>query len=176
MASVAWLAVLALLLLAFLVVPILELYVFVQVSSAIGFLPTLVWIVGISVVGAWLVRREGLSALRRANQKVARGALPTDELISGVLILLAGALLLTPGFLTDTIGVLLLFPPTRALLRGSVQRRFANGPVLITRSGSGGFTGFGQPPRPPAGERPRRPGDVWDAESWEDPPDPPRLR
>lgn len=161
---------LGLLLLAFLVVPLLELYVFVQVSSQIGFLPTVLWIVAISVVGAWLVRREGLSALRRANAKVANGSLPTDELISGVLILVAGALLLTPGFFTDAFGVLLLFPPTRALLTSSVRRRFATGPVLIGRSGFGGPTG------PSAGDRGTDHGDVWDAESWEDPPERPGLR
>lgn len=163
--------VLGLLLLAFLVVPLLELYVFVQVSSQIGFLPTVLWIVAISVVGAWLVKREGLSALRRANAKVANGALPTDELISGVLILVAGALLLTPGFFTDAFGVLLLFPPTRALLTSSVRRRFATGPVLI-----GGFGGFDGPGGTSARDRGAGRDDVWDAESWEDPPERPGLR
>lgn len=160
---------LGLLFLAFLVVPILELYVFVQVAQAIGFLPALVWIVAVSAAGAWLVKREGLGALRRANDKVARGELPTDELANGVLILFGGALMLTPGFLTDVLGLLLVLPPTRALLRGSVRRRFAAGPIVVTRSRVAG--GFG------TGARPRG-GDVWDAESWEEPPrgDRPELR
>jgi UPF0716 protein FxsA len=150
-----------LLLLAFLVVPIIELYVFVQVADAIGFLPTLLWIVAISAVGAWLVKREGLSAWRRANQRLAAGEVPTDELVNGIMILLGGALLLTPGFFTDVLGLVLVLPPTRAALRGSVRRRVvASGPVVIHGGSVGGFGPFGTP---------RRPGDVWDADSWEDP-------
>jgi UPF0716 protein FxsA len=161
---------LGLLLLAFLVVPLVELYVFVQVAGAIGFGPTVLWIVGVSVVGAWLVKREGLSALRRANQKVAQGQLPTDELASGVMILVGGALLLTPGFFTDVLGLALVLPPTRVLLRGTVKRRFAAaGPVVVTRAGfAGGFDSRGR----------GRTSEVWDADSWEtgDDPDHPELR
>lgn len=154
---------LGLLLLAFLVVPIVELYVFVQVADAIGFLPTLLWIVAVSVAGAWLVKREGLSTLRRANRRVAAGEIPTAELANGVMILLGGALLLTPGFFTDVLGLVLVLPPTRAALRGTVMRRFvAAGPVVVRRHTVGGFDPFGRPPRSPGR-------DVWDAESWEDP-------
>ncbi len=154
------------LLLAFLVVPILELYVFVQVSDAIGFLPTVFWIVAVSVIGAWLVKREGLGALGRANAQVARGEVPTNALVDGILILFAGALMLTPGFLTDAVGVLLLAPPSRAVIRGGLKSRFRrHGPIVVTRgfaSGPGGGP-FG-PGRDPAG---RGPGTVWDADSWE---------
>lgn len=155
---------------AFLVVPIIELYLFVQVSAAIGFWAALAWIVLVSVVGAWLVKREGLQALRRANTKAARGEIPTDELITGMLILFAGALMLTPGFLTDMVGLLLLFPPTRALVRSRVRARFSQGPVVIGRFGgtSFGSTGFDDGPFGPRG---RGGDDVWDADSWEDPPD-----
>ena len=159
---------LGLLFLAFLLVPILELFVFVQVAQAIGFLPALLWILAVSAAGAWLVKREGLVALRRANEKVSRGELPTDELASGVLILFGGALMLTPGFLTDVVGLLLVLPPTRALLRGTVKRRFASGPIVVSRTRVvGGFAAPG-----------RRNRDVWDAESWEEPPggDRPELR
>lgn len=158
------------LLLAFLVVPLLELYVFVQVADAIGFGLTVFWIIAVSVIGAWVVKREGLSALRRANRQVSQGQAPTNELVDGILILFGGALLLTPGFLTDVIGLVLVLPPTRALLRGSVKRRFAAGPIIIGRSTTfGRVGGFGHPD-------PDR--DVWDAESWEDPggPDRPELR
>lgn len=157
---------LGVLLLAFLLVPIVELYVFVQVADAIGFVPTLLWVVAISVVGAWLVKREGLQALRRANEQVARGQVPTDELVNGILILAGGALLLTPGFFTDVLGVALVAPPTRALLRGTVKRRFvAAGPIVVRRTVVGGF-----------GRR-RGAGEVWDADSWEEGgPDRPELR
>lgn len=150
------------LLLAFLVVPIVELYLFVEVSASIGFGAALFWIVAVSVIGAWLVKREGMGALRRANAKVSAGELPTDELINGILIVFAGALMLTPGFLTDATGLLLLFPPTRAMVRRPLRSRFASGPIIVGTRFSGGF-----PPSPG--------GDVMDADSWEDPPDRPRL-
>lgn len=153
---------------AFLVVPIIELYLFVEVSAAIGFGAALAWIVGVSVVGAWLVKREGLSALRRANQKVATGEMPTDELIAGILILFAGALMLTPGFLTDAVGLLLLFPPTRAVVRNRLRSRFATGPFVIGgRFGGASFGNSGFGAGPSAGSR----SDVWDVDSWEEPPD-----
>lgn len=151
---------------AFLVVPIIELYLFVEVSSAIGFGYALLWIVGVSVVGAWLVKREGLSALRRANRKVSGGELPTDELITGILILFAGALMLTPGFLTDAFGLLLLFPPSRALVRNRLRSRFTAGPILIGGRFGGSTFGDGFDGGPSDGR-----GNVWDADSWEDPPD-----
>jgi UPF0716 protein FxsA len=154
--------VLGFLLLAFLVVPIIELYLFVQVSASVGFGAALFWIVAVSIIGAWLVKREGMGAFRRANAKLARGEVPTDELINGMLILFAGALMLTPGFLTDALGLWLLFPPTRAIVRASVRGRVTTGPIVF-----GGPFGSGGP-----GKGPREPdGDVWDAESWEEPPD-----
>ncbi len=163
-----------LLMLAFLVVPIIELYLFVQVSGAIGFGWALFWIVAVSVIGASLVKREGMGALRRANEKVTQGQVPTDELINGILIVVAGALMLTPGFLTDIVGLLLLLPPTRALLRVSLRSRFAAGPIVVggfRRVTNTGQTGdpFGRDPfgRDPFG---RSGDDVMDAESWEDPP------
>ena len=150
---------LGILLLAFLLIPIVELYLFVQVSQAIGFWAALFWIVAVSFIGAWLVKREGMGALSRANAKVSRGELPTDELISGILIVFGGALMLTPGFLTDVLGLLLVFPPTRAVARGALRSRFAtSGPIVIGGRFSGGRGTTGRD-------------DVWDADSWEDPPD-----
>lgn len=148
---------------AFLVVPIIELYLFIEVSAAIGFGAALLWIIGVSIVGAWLVKREGLSALRRANAKVVGGEIPTDELIAGILILFAGALMLTPGFLTDAVGLFLLFPPTRALVRNRLRSRFASGPIIIGGrfGGPGGAFFQGNSGRD----------DVMDADSWEVPPD-----
>jgi UPF0716 protein FxsA len=106
----------------FLVVPFVELFVLLQVGQAIGVLDTIALLVLVSVVGAWLVKREGFSVLRRAQQRVAAGSVPGRELVDGVLILFAGALLLTPGFVTDVAGILLLLPPTRAALRGTTVR------------------------------------------------------
>lgn len=158
--------------LAFLVVPIIELYLFIQVSASIGFGAALFWIVAVSILGAWLVRREGMGALRRANDRIARGEIPTDELINGMLILVAGALMLTPGFLTDVTGLVLLFPPSRAVVRRALRGRFRPGTVLL----GGRFAGAGFPREPDTRgrggrNRPEPGADIWDAPSWEDPPD-----
>ena len=107
----------------FLVVPFVELFVIIQVGRAVGVVDTIAVLVLVSVVGAWLVKREGLSVLRRARERVDRGAVPGRELVDGVLILFAGALLLTPGFVTDLVAILLLAPPVRACLRSAVVRQ-----------------------------------------------------
>ena len=104
----------------FLVIPFVEIYVLLQVSHVIGVPETLVLLIAVSVVGAWLVKREGLATWRRARQAIDAGRVPGTELVDGVLILLAGALLLTPGFVSDVFGIFLLLPPVR---RG--VRRFA---------------------------------------------------
>ena len=113
-----------LLLLAFLVVPIVELAVIVQVSGSLGLLPTLALLVAVSVAGAWLVKREGLGVWRRLQATLGRGDLPADDLVDGLCVLFAGALLLTPGFVTDALGLVLLVPPSRAVVRGLLLRRF----------------------------------------------------
>ena len=106
----------------FLVLPIAELYVIVQVAGGIGILNTIGLLIVVSVVGAWLCKREGLGLLRRVRQQLDRYELPTRELVDGALILFAGALLLTPGFVTDCLAIVLLIPPTRAMVRGVVLR------------------------------------------------------
>ena len=109
--------------LLFLLVPLVELWLIVQASAEIGFLNTIAVLIVISFVGAWLVKREGLGIMRRVQDRLAFGEVPGDELIDGFLVLIAGALLLTPGFLTDAFAVLLLLPPTRAAIRRLVRRR-----------------------------------------------------
>jgi UPF0716 protein FxsA len=111
------------LVLLFIVVPIAELYVIIQLGHVFGVLNTLGLLVLISFAGAWLMKREGLSTLRRAQRQVDAGVVPGRELVDGALILLAGALLVAPGFLTDAVGLLLLFPPVRAGVRAVVRRR-----------------------------------------------------
>ncbi|MGZ4675755.1 MAG: FxsA family protein [Acidimicrobiia bacterium] len=99
------------------VVPLTELYVIVQVGEAIGYLPTFALLIAISILGAYLVKRAGLSTLRRAQAQLRAGEIPAAELVDGAVIAAAGALLLTPGFVTDAIGFLLLLPPLRFLPR-----------------------------------------------------------
>ncbi len=112
------------LILLFLVLPFVELALFLTVGSQIGVLPTIVLLVLVGVVGAWLSKREGVGVLRRLNAALNEGTLPTNELIDGGLILFAGALMVTPGFVTDIVGVLLLLPPTRAAVRAVLVKRF----------------------------------------------------
>lgn len=121
------------LLLLFVVIPIVELWVIIRVGSAIGFLNTLAIIIVVAVLGSWLVKREGLRVWRRFTESVSRGRVPTRELVDGVLILGAGALLLTPGFVTDVVGVLMLFPPTRAVIRSLVMRSVKKRTIVVRR-------------------------------------------
>ena len=113
------------LILLFIGVPFAEIYVLLQVGHAIGVLNTLAVLVLVSVVGAWLAKREGLGVLRRLQAAVNAGRVPGTELIDGFLILLAAALMLTPGFLTDIVAILLLLPPVRAVVRHELRRRLA---------------------------------------------------
>jgi UPF0716 protein FxsA len=111
-------------LLFIILVPIAELVVMFKVAGAFGWLETLSVLVLISVVGAWLVRRQGLTMVMRIQRELSAGNVPTKSLVDGLLLLVAGALLLTPGFVTDAAGILLLFPPTRIALRGLLIRRY----------------------------------------------------
>ena len=110
------------LVLVFVLVPLAELAVLIAVGDWIGLVPTLILLLVVSVVGAWLAKREGLAAWRRLQLALAQGRMPTVEVTDGALILLAGALLLTPGFLSDVLGILLLLPPTRAIARRQLPR------------------------------------------------------
>ncbi len=109
----------------FIGVPFAEIYVLLQVGDAIGVVNTLGLLILISVVGAWLAKREGLGVLRRMQRSIDAGRVPGTELVDGFLILLAGALMLTPGFLTDILAILLLLPPVRAVVRRELRRRVA---------------------------------------------------
>ncbi|HET9771498.1 MAG TPA: FxsA family protein [Acidimicrobiia bacterium] len=109
----------------FLAVPLAELYVLIQVGQVIGVLDTLGLLLLISIVGAWLAKREGVGVLRRMQAAMNAGRVPGVELVDGFLILLAGALMLTPGFLTDIAAILLLLPPVRAGVRRALRHRIA---------------------------------------------------
>lgn len=101
----------------FISIPVIELFLFLQVGARIGWLPTLVIVVVTGILGASLSRAQGLKTLLRYQQALAEGRLPHREVIEGLMILAAGVLLLTPGFLTDAIGFALLIPPVRDAMR-----------------------------------------------------------
>jgi UPF0716 protein FxsA len=117
----------------FVVVPIVELWVIVQVGRWLGLLPTIGLLIGVSIAGTWLLKQQGLATWRRLQQSLAEGRMPTEEVTDGALILFGGALLLTPGFLSDALGLLLLLPPTRAGVRRALRRTF--GRWIERRSG-----------------------------------------
>jgi UPF0716 protein FxsA len=124
------------LILLFIAVPIVEIYVIIQVGQAIGALWTILLLVADSILGSMLMRAQGRAAWRRFNEAIAAGRVPGREVVDGVLVIFGGALLLTPGFVTDVFGLTFLLPPTRAVIRRLLLRRFT-GRLVVSRPGSG---------------------------------------
>ncbi len=118
------------LLVLFIAVPIVELAVILQVGSLIGFWPTVGLLIADSILGSVLMRSQGRAAWRNFNAALGSGRPPAREVLDGVLVIFGGALLLTPGFVTDIVGLLLLLPPTRAVVRRVLVRRLARGTAL----------------------------------------------
>jgi len=112
------------LVLLFIAVPLIEIAVIIQVGSWIGVVETIVLLVSVSIFGAWLVKRQGIGVLRRIMSERDEGKVPGAALFDAALILVAGVLLLTPGFVTDVVGLLLLVPPVRAGIRAFLRRRW----------------------------------------------------
>lgn len=123
-----------LLLAAFIGVPLIEIAVFIEVGDRIGLGATLVLVVATAVLGTWQLRTQGLATLARARHQLDSGVLPAQELFDGVCLLFAGALLLTPGFVTDSIGFLLFLAPVRAFLRKAARQRIAGSARAGTRT------------------------------------------
>ncbi|HEU5251780.1 MAG TPA: FxsA family protein [Solirubrobacterales bacterium] len=142
------------LVLLFIVVPIAELYVIIQVGQWIGVVPTLVLLLADAVLGSMLLRHEGRSAWRRFNEALAARRFPGREVADGALIIVGGTLLLTPGFITDVFGLFLLLPPTRAIAR-RLAKRLTIGRFAVVGVGGVGPDPFAGPPGG-AGPRPSR--------------------
>ena len=125
------------LLLAFVGIPLVEIYLIMVVSGHIGAWPTVGLVVLTGVAGAWLARAQGVRTLLRVRDNVGRGVAPAEEMIDAVIILAAGVVLLAPGFLTDLFGLALLIPYTRKLFKQWLRRKFddivKNGRVTVTR-------------------------------------------
>ncbi len=134
-----------LLVLVFIVVPIAELYVIIQVGELIGVWPTLLLLLLDAVLGSWLLKHQGRSAWRRFNQALAERRMPAKEVADGFLIIFGGALLIAPGFITDIFGILLLVPVTRAGAR-RLLRRWTVGRVAVVGFPGGAMGGFGGDP------------------------------
>jgi UPF0716 protein FxsA len=169
------------LILLFIVVPIAELYVIIQVGQWIGLLPTLALLLADALLGALLLRQQGRSAWRRFNSAISEGRFPGREAADGVMVAVGGTLLLTPGFITDIFGFLLLVPPTRALLRKGFVRFASRRFVLVGVAGGAARRrrerGQSGEPQAPGTDPYGRPFDL-EGEAHEvrdEPPEPPRL-
>lgn len=131
------------LLVAFIAIPLIEIGLFIKVGGIIGLWPTLGIVLLTAVAGSWLVRQQGAATLLRLRRSLNELSDPTEPIAHGAMILLAGALLLTPGFFTDTIGLLLLIPPVRAAVLRHLAKR-----VRVERFTMGGTAPRRDPWRP----------------------------
>jgi UPF0716 protein FxsA len=148
-----------LLVIAFIVVPIVEIYVLIQVGQVIGAWWTILLLVADSILGSWLIRREGGRAWRALRFAIESGRMPAKELADGALILVGGTLMLTPGFVTDAFGILLILPFTRPVFRRMLTAVVTKRMLVV---GTGG-AGYAQRPGPRS-EGPVVQGDVVDDE------------
>ena len=147
----------------------MEIFVLIQVGGAIGALPTIGIVILTAIVGTWMLRAQGLSTVNKARSRLAGGEIPAFQLLEGLALGVGGALLLTPGFITDAFGFACLLPPTRKLLIHAVSKKVS---VSGMAGGMGGFTQAGGGPRPggpqagPTSAAPKRPvsGDIIEGE------------
>jgi UPF0716 protein FxsA len=117
-------------------VPIVEIALFIEVGGAIGLWPTVAVCIATAAAGTLLVRLQGLQIVRRAQARMERNEPPAAEMFHGICLLLAGFLLLTPGFFTDAMGLLLLIPPVRVAIGALLWRHF-EGRIHVQRTGAG---------------------------------------
>lgn len=162
-----------LLFLAFLLVPLLELAVIIQVGEVIGAWWTILLLVADSVVGAVIVKREGAKAWRDFRIAIAERRWPGAEVVNGALVLFGGALLLTPGFVTDAVGLLCVLPPSRAAIARTLRTKISPLPLRVVDLGAEQMTANRRAPRPAP---PHAQGDTLDVEvvsvERDDPPTP----
>lgn len=123
--------------LIFVLVPVIELTLLIEIGSVIGTMNTIAIILLTAVIGAYMVKLEGLGVMSRIQQNMNEGVFPAEELINGMMILIAGVLLLTPGFFTDVIGFLMVFPVTRNIIkkiaRRIIEKKLSSGDINIHR-------------------------------------------
>lgn len=162
--------------LAFIVVPLVELYLLVGIGREIGLAPTLGYLLVMALLGASLAKREGRRVMRNWQAATAQGRVPEEGILSGALVLVGGLLLIVPGVITDVLGFFLLIPPTRRWVVGrlhrALERRMQAGTVRVTTFRWGGVDEVRSPQEPferPAAPERRLPGEV-DAEFTEEGP------
>ena len=111
--------------LIFIIIPVIEIAVFIQLGSEIGLWNTVILIILTAIIGTWLLKSQGMATLQRAQQSIQKQVFPVAEVFEGLCLALAGVLLLTPGFVTDAVGFLLFLPQFRAILRTQIWTRLA---------------------------------------------------
>lgn len=125
--------------LLFTIIPIAEIYVFIQAGSLIGLFNTIILVILTGIVGAWLARVQGFEIVQKIQLSLAQGQIPARELMEGLMILVGGITLLTPGFITDAFGLLMLIPPTRiaaaTFFSKYIQKLIQSGKVHVHTSG-----------------------------------------
>jgi len=117
--------------LVFAIVPAVELYLLIRVGTIIGAFNTVLLVIATAAVGAYMVRLEGLNVALRFQQNLQDGIFPGEEIFDGAMLLVAGALLVTPGLLTDTAGFLIVIPPSRAALKRFIRKRIEKSSFVI---------------------------------------------
>ncbi len=128
------------LLLLFLIIPVVELILLIKIGTVIGTLNTILLVISTAFIGAYLVKTEGLNVMQRFQSNLNHGVFPAEEIFDGAMILVAGALLVTPGILTDIVGFVLVIPPTRAVIKKFIRKFVEKRFVTVNMN---------QPPPPP---------------------------
>lgn len=123
--------------LCFTIIPVIELYLLIEIGTVIGGLNTILLVIATGFAGAWLARMEGMHTMLKVRANIQQGIMPAEEFIDALIIFVAGIMLITPGFITDCFGLLLLWPVTRKKFKQILRRKFdemtAGGNINITR-------------------------------------------
>ena len=127
--------------LLFTLIPAIELYLIIRVGSIIGAANTILFIIGTGMLGAYYARQQGLAVMTSIQTRMNQGQLPGDDLVNGAMLLVGGAFLITPGFLTDFAGFSLIFPPTReaikVVVKGWIEKKTREGEIIVTQDPRG---------------------------------------
>ena len=126
------------LLLLFTLIPLAELYILIEIGSRFGAMTTIVIIIGTGILGAYLAKQQGFQVWLKIQGEIGQGKFPANELLDGLLLLIAGVVLLTPGLLTDLMGFIILFPATRKYIREWVKKKLSD----MIQKGQVKFSGF----------------------------------
>ena len=149
-------------LLLFIAVPLIEIALFIQIGSLIGLWPTLFTVIATAVIGTWLLRKQGFAVIQQAQEAASRNEPPVEPIIHGVFLLIAGLLMLTPGFFTDAIGFMLLVPSIRLKIAYGLWDRMKDHVHVVTPGQGFGPGGYADPRSSSAG------GTVIDGEAFEE--------